>query len=88
MSSLAYFVERYSGWRSWATTAGSTANSRWKWAIPSVKELSVSQFFRSPMWWPTHARPPFATAKVFLSSAPHASSGAAAATGSASSPGT
>ena len=29
------------------------------------------------MWWPTHARPPFATQKVFFSSAPQASSGGA-----------
>ena len=35
------------------------------------------------MWWPTHARPPLATPKVFLSSAPQASSGACASTGSA-----
>ena len=35
------------------------------------------------MWWPTHARSPFATQNVFFSSAPHASSGRAAGTGSA-----
>ena len=34
-SSIAYLVDRYSGWRSWATTAGSTANSRSKCAMPS-----------------------------------------------------
>ena len=35
---------------------GSTANSRSKCATPSAKERSVSQFRRSPMWWPTQAR--------------------------------
>ena len=34
------------------------------------------------MWWQTHARPSRASANVFLSSAPTASSGGAAATGS------
>ena len=34
------------------------------------------------MWWPTHARAPLATQNVLLSSAPQASSGRAAATGS------
>ena len=34
------------------------------------------------MWCPTQARPPLATQNVLFSSAPHASSGRAAATGS------
>ena len=40
--SSAYFVDRYSGCRSCATTSGSTANSRSKCAIPSRNERSVS----------------------------------------------
>ena len=53
-----------------------------KCAIPSVKERSVSWFFRSPMWWPTHARSPLATQNVLFSSAPQASSGRPRGTGS------
>ncbi len=34
------------------------------------------------MWWPTHARAPLATQNVLFSSAPHASTCRAAATGS------
>ena len=64
-------------------TAGSTANSRSKCAIPSWNEVSVSKFARSPTWWPTQARLPFARQKVFFSSAPHASTCRPAATGRA-----
>ena len=40
------------------------------------------------MWWPTQARSPLATQKVLLSSAPQASSGRGAATGSSIAAGT
>ena len=52
---------------------------------PRVKERSVSQFVRSPMWWPTQARRPLARQKVFFSSAPQASSGRGALDAAASS---
>ena len=40
------------------------------------------------MWWPTQAREPFARQKVFLSSAPQASTGSGARAGSGNEAGT
>ena len=55
---------------------------------PSRNERSVSQFCRSPMWWPTQARSPCARQKVLLSSAPQAEDRPRAAAAAACWPGT
>ena len=61
----------------------STAKRRSRWSTDSRKARSVSQSSRSPMWWPTQARCPFATQAVLLSWAPQARSGRSAGTGRA-----
>ena len=77
----AYFVDRYSGWRSWATTSGSSARSRERCASPSVKARWVARSSRSPLCGATWARAPRASVNVCLSSAPTASRGTGVATG-------
>ncbi len=55
----AYFVERYSGWRSWATTSGSSARRRARWARPSVKARCVGEVLEVAVVG-RHVRPPAA----------------------------
>ena len=50
--------------RARSRTGAGSGRSRWR------TSASVSKFFRSPMWWPTHARPSFARRERVLQLGP------------------
>ena len=71
----ASLVDRYSGWRSWATTSGTTPYRSQRWSSACRNERCVARCSRSPMWWLGTTTSPLATLTVLLSSAPTASTG-------------
>ena len=76
-------VDRYSGWRSWATTSGTTPYRSQRWSRACRNERCVARCSRSPMWWLGTTTSPLATLTVLFSSAPTASTGRWAVKGSA-----
>ena len=71
--SLAYFVGRYSGWRSWAMISGLIRNNFLYSSTVFIKCSSVSMFSMSPICWLIKAKLSRVRQKVFFSSAPQPS---------------
>ncbi len=79
-----HFVERYSGWRSWATASGSMPSIVRYSSRSVVNARYASAESRSPRWGERTAPAGVATQKVFFRSAPAATSGRAETRGSRS----